>query len=169
MGLVGSIGSLGSIGSTCSTGFNRFNWVQPGSTGFNGFQLGFNWVSTGFNWVSTGFQLGSTGFQLGSTGFTWFKWFIWVIRLVQLVRVFNCPQQHYTTIVRPRSVSPCVVLHASTNHTHKSWRSMVASHGRVPVKTHSTPVLPSGRRLWVAHRPSTTSTTNEPTTTSHKR
>ena len=29
---------------------------------------------------------------------------------------------------------------------------MGASHGWVPAKTHSAPVLPSGRRLWVARR-----------------
>ena len=85
-------------------------------------------------------------------------------------RMFNSTTPQSTTT----SVSTCAVLHARTNHAHKSCRS------DVPIillgwerHTHSTPVLPSGRKLWVAHRASTTehhkSTTKEPTTTSHKR
>ena len=51
-------------------------------------------------------------------------------------------------------------MHQFTQRNHNtSWRSDGSpsclggsSHGRFPVNTHSTPVLPKGRRLWVAQQ-----------------
>ena len=70
-------------------------------------------------------------------------------------------QKHHTTILPPTTVSTCAVSHASTNHACKRWPSdvpiILPAWGRhTGVNTYGTLLLPSGRRLWVAQRASTT-------------
>ena len=73
-------------------------------------------------------------------------------------------RQHYTTTPRPTDVSTCAVSHANRKHALKSWRSdvpiVLLGWGRHTGGSRSIPTVhacsPRGRRLWVAHRPSTT-------------
>ena len=110
--------------------------------------------------------------------FWFFRFFIFSFFIFLLLKIVLCVDKkmqkwaknagvwpHCTTKLQPTDVSTRAVLHASTNHARKSWRFgvlshhlawMRASHGCVPVNTHSTPVPGPPLRLWVAHRPRTT-------------